>query len=144
MNLATLRQDVVVAVRDMMRQEAVTQVCDSHPGPPTRAQPSSNMPEPRREECVLLARASTDALSQDQAVATSGDGVWPTFDHTMPVPVPTEIPAMYAEDLRLNPYESCLAQRFRNTPHSQVVPATTGMSVCQRRGLRNSPMRTQV
>ena len=50
MNLAMLRLDVVVAVRDMVRQEAVTQVCDSCPGPPTRAQPSSTMPEPLREE----------------------------------------------------------------------------------------------
>jgi len=47
MNLATLRQDVAAAVRDTLGQEA-TQVCNSRPGPPTRAQPRSMMPEPRR------------------------------------------------------------------------------------------------
>ena len=80
LNLAMLRNDVVGAVRDLMRQESVT--C---PGPPPRAQPSSTMPEPREEARALPARASAAAPPRDWTVAGSGDGVWSTFDCTMPV-----------------------------------------------------------
>ena len=44
LNLATLRNDVVGAVRDLMLQESVMQLCDTRPGPPPRAKPSSTLP----------------------------------------------------------------------------------------------------
>ena len=51
LDVKELKRDVVGAVRDMMREESVTQVCAQRPGPPARdPQPTAHTSEKRREE----------------------------------------------------------------------------------------------
>ena len=46
-----LKRDVVGAVRDMMRETSISQVCAQHPGPPARdPPPTAHASEKRREE----------------------------------------------------------------------------------------------
>jgi len=42
--------------------------------------------------------------------------------------VKTGVPAVCAEEIWLNPNESCLVQRFESTPNSEVGPAMIGTS----------------
>ena len=41
MNIATLKKDVLGAVRGMMREESVNKLCAQHPGPQARESPQS-------------------------------------------------------------------------------------------------------
>jgi len=82
---------------------------------------------------VPPARAGVAAPRRDQAAASPGEEAWPMYDCTTPVPVPTRIPAMFADNLCLNPNESCLAQQYKSMPYSQVGPAMIGTSAAAER-----------
>jgi len=45
---------------------------------------------------------------------------------------------MYADDLRLNPNESCLAQRYKSTPYTEVGPAMISTSAAAEKTQRLS------
>ena len=56
----------------------------------------------------------------------------------MPDPLRTGVPAECAHEIRLNPNESCLAQRFTSTPYSEVGPAMIGTYAATERILKFS------
>ena len=57
LNVAELKRDVVGAVRDMMREESVSQVCAQRQGPPARDTLSTaHASEKRREKSAPPAR----------------------------------------------------------------------------------------
>ena len=73
LDVGALRRDVVGAVRDMMREESVTQVCAQRPGPPAREPPSTVQgSENRREGPAPPGRAGAGALVP---VTNQGTGV---------------------------------------------------------------------
>ena len=122
LDVGAFKRDVVGAVRDMMREESVTQVCAQHPGPPAREPPSTaHASENRREESAPSARAGAGTLV---TVANRGTGVWPALERQTLTPV--GVLTARANDTRLDPNVSCLAQRLIATPYSNVGPAMIG------------------
>ena len=73
-----MKREMVGAMRDMMREESVTQVCAQHPGPPAR-EPPPKLPasEMRREESVPPARVDAGTLGTE---ARGGTGVFPAVE----------------------------------------------------------------
>ena len=115
--VGALKRDVVGAVRDMMREESVTQVCAQRPGPPAREQPPTvPASEKKREESAPPARVDASTLGTE---ARGGTGVWPAVECKTLTPVGVR----HADDTRLDPNVSCLAQRLVATLYSNVGPA---------------------
>ena len=128
MNLATILNEVVGAVRDMLREVCVTKLCAQRAGPLARDPPPLTRTQ---DSCRAMhappVRGGADAFrSRETSVASSRDRVWPTLVCTLPAPVRTRIPAMPVDEIRMNPNESCLAQRFISTPYSDEGPAMMG------------------
>ena len=80
-----MKREMVGAMRDMMREESVTQVCAQRPGPPAR-EPPPTLPasEMRREESAPPARVDAGTLG---AEARGGKRVWPAVERKTPTPV---------------------------------------------------------
>ena len=61
-----MKREMVGAMRDMMREESVAQLCAQHPGPSAR-EPPPELPasEVRREESAPPARADAGTLREE-------------------------------------------------------------------------------
>ena len=128
LNLATLRDDIMNSVRDVVRQEAVSQVCDRCPGPsPTRAA-NPAMAGPRRDE-----RTAPTGPPRVYPVASIGEQGRLGQDLTMLVPAHPEAPAGYPSDHHLRPSKSLLVQRYVAMAYTNVGPAMIGTTPAEDR-----------
>ena len=122
-----MKREMVGAMRDMMREESVAQLCAQRPGPSTRETPPENpASEKRREASAPPVRVEAGTL---RAEARSDARVWLAVERETPTPVGVQ----RAGDIRPDPNVSCLAQKLVATPYSNVGPAMMGsMAVAER------------
>ena len=115
-----MKREMVGAMRDMMREESVAQLCAQRPGPSAR-EPPPEYPasDVRREASAPPARAEAGTL---RAEARSDARVWPAVERETPSPVGVR----RVGDVCPDPNVSCLAQRLVATHYINVGPAMIG------------------
>ena len=75
LDINEMKREMVGAMRDMMREESVAQLCAQRPGPSTRETPPENpVSEKRREASAPPVRAEAGTL---RAEARGDARVWP-------------------------------------------------------------------
>jgi len=118
--LSNLKGEMLDAMQDMFAEQSIKQICDKRPGPPQRAiQRRTDGPCPNAARTLPL-EASVDVQVQGPPSGFAADLGYLLVDRTKgPRPA-------WAENMRLDPEESCLAQRYRSALHANVGPAMMG------------------
>ena len=120
LDINEMKREMVGAMRDMMREESVAQLCAQRPGPSAHETTSGNpASEIRREVSAPPIRAEAGTL---RAEARADARVLPAVERETPTPVGVR----RAGDIRPEPNVSCLAPRVVATPYSGVGPAMMG------------------
>ena len=70
--------------------------------------------------CALPSQASTAVQQRNGPPSGVGDVRYPMFDRTQGQRL------AWVEEIRLDPEEFCLAQRFKSAPYAHVGPAMIG------------------
>ena len=119
--LLNLKGEMLDAMRDMFAQETIKQICDKRPGPPQRAmQTRTDGPCPNAVRTLPVEASGDVQQAQGPPSGVAGEVGYPMVDHTK-----GQKPA-WAEDMQLDPDDSCLALRYKSAPYANVGPAMMG------------------
>jgi len=120
LDVGEMKREMVGAMKDVMRQESVAQLCAQRARPSAHETTSENSAsEGRREESAPPERAEAGTF---RAEARANARVLPAVERETLTPVGVQ----RARDHRSEPNVSCLAPRATATPYSRVGPAMMG------------------
>ena len=114
-----MKNEVLEAMQQMFVQQKIKYVCDKHPGPPQHTIQMSN------NDVDHTAPPQTNEVSVKVQDLGSSSGVI-NMGYNASVDRAKTSNSAWMENMRLNPNESCLAQRYSRVPHAGVGPAMMG------------------